>query len=50
MENEEKKIPEAPENGYTPRPAWQVWGARIGLVLFLILLFFYYRNIMTGGL
>lgn len=25
------------EPGYTPRPAWQVWMARIGLVLFVAL-------------
>ena len=24
-----------PEEGYKPRPAWQVWAARIGLVLFI---------------
>ena len=24
--------------GYVPRPAWQVWGARIGLVLFIIVM------------
>lgn len=49
MENEEEKLPEQ-EPEYTPRPAWQVWCARIGLVLFLILLFMYYRNIARGGL
>lgn len=26
----------APEQeGYVPRPAWQVWAARIGLVIFI---------------
>ena len=33
-ENEEVERQE----GYEPRPAWQVWGARIGLVLFLSLI------------
>ena len=34
---EEKQTTEMPqeEQGYTPRPAWQLWGARIGLVLFI---------------
>ena len=31
---DDKKItPE--EKPYAPRPAWQIWGARIGLVLFI---------------
>lgn len=25
------------EQGYVPRPAWQVWLARVGLVLFVAL-------------
>lgn len=33
MDNETTQIPEA--EGYTPRPAWQVWAARIGLVIFI---------------
>ena len=24
------------EKGYEPRPAWQLWAARIGLVLFIL--------------
>ena len=39
--------PEQP--GYVPRPKWQVWAARIGLGLFILLLIFYYLNIMRGG-
>ena len=31
---EEEKL-EAREKGYVPRPAWQICGARIGLVLFI---------------
>ncbi len=35
---EEKQTNETPqEPGYTPRPAWQLWAARIGLVLFICL-------------
>ncbi len=38
------------ETGYTPRPAWQVWAARIGLAVFLIFLVMYYLNILRGGM
>jgi len=34
---------------YQPRPAWQVWAARIGLVLFLFVLIAYYINLFRGG-
>ena len=34
MENPNENI--APEQeGYVPRPAWQVWAARVGLVIFI---------------
>ena len=33
----EQKDPKNEEKGYEPRPAWQVWCARIGLVLFILL-------------
>ena len=35
---------------YTPRPRWQVWVARIGLVLFILVILMYYINIMRGGM
>ena len=38
------------QEGYTPRPAWQVWGARIGLVIFILLVIMQYINIARGGL
>ena len=44
---EERNDP--PETGYTPRPAWQVWAARIGLLVFVIFLVMYYINILRGG-
>ena len=40
---------ETKDTGYTPRPAWQVWAARIGLVVFVIFLALYYINILRGG-
>ena len=43
---EEKDIlEEGQEEGYKPRPAWQVWAARIGLVIFILGLIMYYCNI-----
>ena len=48
MEDNQKNIgPE--EEGYVERPAWQVWGARIGLVLFIIILILYYGRMLRGG-
>lgn len=46
---EEKEELEQQE-GYVPRPEWQVWGARIGLVLFLLFVVWQILNIARGGL
>ena len=35
---------------YIPRPMWQVWAARIGLVVFILGLILYYLNMFRGGL
>ena len=35
---------------YVPRPMWQVWAARIGLVIFILGLILYYMNILRGGM
>ena len=35
---------------YSPRPKWQVWGARIGLVLFLLFVAYQILSIAGGGL
>ena len=55
MENEhelhqpqQSPIPEEP--GYVERPRWQVWGARIGLVVLAVFLILYYLTIARGGL
>lgn len=45
---EEVQIPEKPK--YKPRPAWQVWGARIGLVIMIISVILYYLHIASGGM
>ena len=55
MENEELEItPETepeqePKQVYVPRPAWQVWGARIGLAVAFISIALYYWYIASGG-
>ena len=36
---------EVQEEGYSPRPWWQVWAARIALVVFILGLIMYYCNI-----
>ena len=37
------------EKPYVPRPAWQVWMARIALVVFVAFVLMYYINILRGG-
>lgn len=52
MENENENIipQDSPSEDYVPRPKWQVWGARVTLVLFIILVIMTYINIARGGL
>ena len=38
------------KQGYVPRPAWQVWAARIGLVIMIISIILYYWHIASGGM
>lgn len=38
------------EQVHVPRPAWQVWGARVLLIVFIVFLIMYYVNLMRGGL
>ena len=47
--DEQRKENQQEESGYSPRPAWQVWAARIGLVVFVVFLVLYYINILRGG-
>ena len=46
MESTEKEQAEV----YTPRPAYQVWAARIGLVVVIIAVILYFYQIATGGM
>ena len=49
MEDNQKNI--GPEKeGYVERPAWQVWGARIGLVIFIGFVILELLTIAGGGL
>ncbi len=38
------------QEGYVPRPAWQVWAARVGLVLFILFVIYQIVAIAGGGL
>ena len=42
--------PQQEQQGYVPRPRWQVWAARLALVLFILVLIAYYLNVFRGGL
>ena len=43
--DEQQLQQDLPQEGYQPRPAWQVWAARIALVIFILGLILYYCNI-----
>ena len=53
MENEKdfETIPQEQEQQepYAPRPKWQIWGARLGLLLFILVIILYYINVARGG-
>ena len=50
MDEQRKENQQEEQSGYTPRPAWQVWAARIGLAVFIGFLILYYINIFRGGM
>ena len=52
MENPKETVtPEAEQpQQYVPRPAWQVWAARVALALFLIFVIYQILSIARGGL
>ena len=50
IENTESEVQSQPEKPYVPRPAYQVWAARIGLVVVIIAIIIYYLNIARGGM
>ena len=46
----EESTPEQQTETNTPRPAWQVWLARVALVLFIIIVIGQILRIARGGL
>ena len=49
-EQNQVTIPAEEEKKYTPRPAWQVWAARIGLAIFVAFLVMFYVKVARGTL
>jgi len=41
--------PAEPEEGYVPRPTWQVWAARVALVFVILFVIYQILSIATGG-
>ena len=48
MDKENENIPQ--QEGYIPRPAWQVWAARLGLVIFIGIVIVQILQIAGAGL
>ncbi len=48
MEDRNDITPE--EEGYVPRPAWQVWTARTATVIFILIVIAQILGIARGGL
>ena len=38
------------EQNYKERPRWQVWAARLGVVIMIICVLLYYYHIAKGGI
>ena len=49
-EMKENQTPEEKDQGYIPRPMWQVWMARVGLVFMILFVIYQILTIATGGL
>jgi hypothetical protein len=47
---EEQMMPEQEEQGYVERPKWQVWAARVAVVVLVGLIILYYITIARGGM
>ena len=46
---EENRDQQQEQETYIPRPAWQVWAARVGLVLFILFVIYQFLAIARGG-
>ena len=49
-EMKENRLPEEEDQGYTPRPAREVWLARIGVVFMILFVIYQLITIAMGGL
>ena len=49
-EMKENQLPEEENQGYTPRPAREVWLARIGVVFMILFVIYQLITIAMGGL
>lgn len=49
MEEERPELEEQETPSYVKRPWWQVWLARLALVVFIIVLVLYYAHFFRGG-
>ena len=49
-EMKENQLPEEENQGYTPRPAREVWLARIGVVCMILFVIYQLITIAMGGL
>lgn len=49
-EMKENRLPEEENQGYTPRPAREVWLARIGVVFMILFVIYQLITIAMGGL
>jgi nitric oxide reductase large subunit len=49
IHEEEQVKHEEEKEVYVPRPAWQVWGARIGAVIVFVAFLLYCWQIAMGG-
>jgi hypothetical protein len=48
--SQEQLTPEKETEPYRERPRYQVWAARIGLVIMIICVILYYYHIASGGM
>ena len=46
---EENRNQQQEQETYVPRPKWQVWAARVGLVLFILFVIYQFLTIVRGG-
>lgn len=47
---EKKEFQEESRESCQPRPAWQVWAARLGVVLMILFVIYQILSIARGGL